>query len=92
MEKQKNTIFYLALLISILSIIFIIKVSTPKDNILVSSNNIVQTNTIKNNTNTQKQGLYIKEHYIENYNSLVKIVKGIVINKIKATGYPLSLK
>ncbi len=88
MEKQKNIIFYLTILICILSIIFIIKVATKNDNIQVSSNmvpnvrdgnNITQTNSIKNNTNTQKQGLYIKEHYIKN-TTFSKTIEGIVVN------------
>lgn len=78
MEKEKNIIFYLAISIIILSIIVIIRVTTTNNNIQVSSNNVMQTNNIKNNTNTQKQGLYIKEHYIKN--DFSKTIEGIVVN------------
>lgn len=87
MNKGNNIILYLTILIIVLTIIFIIKVATKNDNIQVSSNvvpnirednNITQTNTIKNNTNTQKQGLYIKEHYIKN--DFSKTIEGIVVN------------
>lgn len=78
MKKEKNIIFYLAISIIILSIIFIIRVTTTNNNIQISSNNIIQTNNIKNNTNIQKQGLYIKEHYIKN--DFSKTIEGIVVN------------
>lgn len=86
MEKQKNIIFYLAIIICILSIIFIIKIIIPKKETVKTNSNIANNiiankqkeNVTTNNTNTQKQGLYIKEHYIKN--SSFKTIEGIVVN------------
>ena len=80
MEKQKNTIFYLAILICILSLIFIIKVITKKDNIQVSNNNVVQTNTIKNNIVKKNNAVYIESHKGNNY-----IIEGVVKNTTNKT-------
>ena len=79
MEKEKNIIFYLAIIIIILSIIFIIK-TTISDNKQIE-NNVIKNTQKSNNTikqNTEKQGLYIKEHYMRNEFS--KTIEGIVVN------------
>jgi len=79
MEKEKNIIFYLAIIIIILIIIFIIK-TTISDNKQIE-NNVIKNTQKSNNTikqNTEKQGLYIKEHYMRNEFS--KTIEGIVVN------------
>ena len=83
MGEQKNTIFYLVILICILSVIFIVRVITKNDNIIEESNNIISNK--QNNSNefyktTKNNSIYIESHKGYNYE-----IRGVVKNTTNKT-------